>query len=254
MKARNTNGLTTEMRYGEQQSLINAVAKSLGCVAFRPDYHGLDRDGNTVLLYFPEDAEHNLTVDKEPTHYNSRDEAKLFGCTDERYFYRPYFWSFENTDANGMLTLDFANRGRLDLRGSWGWSRHIEGSIKLAYYNKMQIRYVADCGGWLCVKEADDTFNDFNLKRLDAFTMAHERCFIGSINPRKAGDPIYTEYFVGGKINSFACQFAVPNEDKKLAELIEAWRNDDKLPKSVKDAEKITDRVEAIGGELFMWY
>ena len=254
MPRKKDNGLRDNFRYRDQQAFITKVAKSIGCTAFRPNYHGLERDGNTVLLYLPEDEEHNRMVDQQPTQYSSRDEAKMYGCFDERYIYRPYFWSFENTDVNGQLSLEWANHGTIDMRYGTGWQERIEGAIKLAYYNKMQIKYVASRGGWLGVKEADDTFNDLNLKRLEAFTKKNGRCLYGSINGWKPNDPVFTEYKVGEKLNCFACDFAVAKEDAELREMIEAWRGDQKLPKSGKNVEQITDRVEKIGGELFTWY
>lgn len=162
MARKKLNGLTDDYRYGQQQNQINIIARQLGCVVFRPNYHGLERDGNTVLLYLPEDGAHNIKVDKYfadnkivGTPFSSKDEARKFGCTDELYYYRPYFWCFENTDANGTLSLEFANRGKIDLRGS-KWSERLEGEISLAYYRKRQAQYAVACGGWHSIPEADE--------------------------------------------------------------------------------------------------
>ena len=132
---KNGNGLVGMIRYSAQQQYINEIAESIGCVAFRPNYHGDERDGNTVLIYTREDNEHNLQVEEQPTYYNGEEEARMYGCTDERYYLRPYFWSFANTDVNGRITLDFANFGRLDLRGLY-WKRVIYDAIMRAYDNK----------------------------------------------------------------------------------------------------------------------
>lgn len=241
-----------DVRYKEQQEWIDEVIASLGCISFRPESHGRDGDMNTVLAYFPEDAAHNREVDREATHYNCRDEAKLHGCTEERYFYRPPFWRFANTDINGLMDLDYAENGRLDLHGS-DWKDRIEGSVKLAYYRNRQNRYVYEVGGYLNIMEADDTQNDFNRDLIKAFHQAYGRTIMGRINPMKAGEPIFWEY-TGGAIYNFACDFVLQAEDDELRELIQSWRGDQRFPKKCADAGMITSRVNDIGGELFVWY
>ena len=244
------NGMTGEYQYREQQDWIDEVASSLGLVAFRPDYHGKVRDGNTVLVYTREDDAHNRKVDYEPFHYSSRDEAKLYGCTDERYYYRPYIWSFENTDANGKLDFGFANFGRLDLGYLDTWRDVILGSMKLAYYKNKQIQYVKAMGGYGGIREADDIYNDLNISIIKAFQKAYGKALLGNPNPFKDGDPIFWEY--NGK-NTFWSSFVVSREDEKLRDMIRAWRGDTSLPKAWADVNRITKRVEEIGGELLVW-
>lgn len=248
---RGSNGLTNDYRYMEQQMEIDNVARSIGCVAFRPDYHSRKRDGNTVLMYLPEDAEHNRSVDAFTDRGYSRGEAELYHISDPRYIYRDYFWSFENTDANDMLSLDYANRGTLDLRGLDAKNR-IACSIMIPYYRKMQHRYVASRGGWLGLREADDTYNDYNIKRIMAFNGAYGESYIGAINPRHKDDLIFNHY-VGGGTGCFGCDFIVWKKDDELEKLISAWRADRFPLASIKYVERITNRIEAIGGELFTW-
>lgn len=87
--------------YKSQQQYLNEIAEKLGAVCFRPDYHAKSGDKNTVLLYTQENHDYNS---KLPEWSSNAD-------------YRPYFWSFENTDANGFESYEFANHGRIDLRG-----------------------------------------------------------------------------------------------------------------------------------------
>lgn len=61
--------------YTQQQKTLDEIAEKLGVVAYRPSYHGAERDKNTVLFYLKEDEEHNLEVDRQPVRY-SRSEAK----------------------------------------------------------------------------------------------------------------------------------------------------------------------------------
>ena len=61
--------------YTQQQKTLDEIAEKLGVVAYRPSYHGAERDKNTVLFYLKEDEEHNREVDRQPVRY-SRSEAK----------------------------------------------------------------------------------------------------------------------------------------------------------------------------------
>lgn len=253
-KPYNSDAAVTDRRYGEQQTFINETAARLGVVVYRPNYHSSKGDPNTVLLYTREDHAHNCEVEKEPTHYLSREDAKMYGCTDEKYFFRPALWCFQNTDTNGLFTYDFANRGKLKLRDS-NWKQIVEGSIETAYYRKMQMLYVRAAGGYLNIREADTDYNDYNRRIIDGFTKAcGGTAVMGSINPRMPGDPIFWTHRLGGQISNFACGFILPDENQHVRELIEAWRGDEQLPKRTVQADEITQSIENAGGESFIWY
>ena len=101
--------------YTQQQKTLDEIAEKLGVVAYRPSYHGAERDKNTVLFYLKEDEEHNREVDRQPVRY-SRSEAKDRGVNvNSECVYRDHFWSFENSDANGQLDMGWANNGKLNL-------------------------------------------------------------------------------------------------------------------------------------------
>ena len=239
------NGMTDDHRYAVQQKALNDAAHRLGVVAFRPDYHGKQRDGNTVLFYTKEDDAHNREVDKLPTHWGSADEARMYGCTDERYYYRRPFWSFENTDVNGMLSLDFANRGLFDLRGV-DTPTVLESALTLAFCKKKMNAYVACIGGWLDIKEADDIVNDLNREIISNFCKAHKKCFFVTVNGGK-DDPIFTEYH-GEDVKNFACDYIVPKENEHLQALISGWRDG-----TMHDVGRISVAVEYIGGITMVW-
>ena len=95
--------------YTQQQKTLDEIAEKLGVVAYRPSYHGAERDKNTVLFYLKEDEEHNREVDRQPVRY-SRSEAKDRGVNvNSECVYRDHFWSFENSGANGQLDMGWAN-------------------------------------------------------------------------------------------------------------------------------------------------
>ena len=153
--------------YTQQQKTLDEIAEKLGVVAYRPSYHGAERDKNTVLFYLKEDEEHNREVDRQPVRY-SRSEAKDRGVNvNSECVYRDHFWSFENSDANGQLDMGWANNGKLNLR-SLDWKTKLEGSITFAFARKMQFNYVRSTGGYLELREADNTYNDWNREQLRA--------------------------------------------------------------------------------------
>ena len=223
--------------YTQQQKTLDEIAEKLGVVAYRPSYHGAERDKNTVLFYLKEDEEHNREVDRQPVRY-SRSEAKDRGVNvNSECVYRDHFWSFENSDANGQIDMGWANNGKLNLR-SLDWKTKLEGSITFAFARKMQFNYVRSTGGYLELREADKTYNDWNREQLRALKMMHGRLFLGSINfhgdQRKkviAGKEGVYEELLDQMVYNFGCDFAVPTPDKKLEELIRAWNGDERLPK-----------------------
>ena len=154
-----------DIRYTEQTEALNEIAAKLGVVAYRPDYHGSRGDKNTVMFYTPEDEEHNRMVDRQPVHYSRGEAADLRkrGGSEipDQCIYRDSFWNFENSDVNGLFDMSCANRGRVDLRGP-DWKERLEGSIGLVLSRKRQHQYVHMTGGWWELREADETYNDFN--------------------------------------------------------------------------------------------
>ena len=171
----------TDVWYTQQQKTLDEIADKLGVVAYRPNYHGAEGDKNTVLFYLKEDEAHNRKVDRQPVRY-SRSEAKDRGVNvNSECVYRDHFWSFENSDANGQIDMGWANNGKLNLR-SLDWKTKLEGSITFAFARKMQFNYVRSTGGYLELREADKTYNDWNREQLRALKMMHGRLFLGSIN------------------------------------------------------------------------
>lgn len=248
-----------QMRYCLQMICIQHVVSELDAVPYFPSYHGKRGDKNTILLYTKEDEAHNREVDKMDVHYSSKEEAALYHCYQEKYYYRPYFWSFQNDDANGMFTYDFANHGTLDLRGS-EWRHVIRGSIRMAFYNKKQIDHVKSVRGFMNIMEADEMYNDYNRLIISAMFERYPSLYLGQFNEDSSGifkpdygDRILIPVTEGQELPNFCCSFAVPTEDEELIKMIRKWRNG-QLPKSGADASKIQERVYEIGGECFTWF
>lgn len=236
-------------RYISQQNVIDKTALEIGCVVFRPNYHGEHNDKNTVLFYTKEAADFNEELDKK--------ERRGEYVPNEAY--ANSFWVFENTDVNGIGTYDFANRGRLDLRGMRE-ADVIAGAIKLAFFRRKEKELVISAGGYLSVEEANEEYNDLNRKIISAFYQMHGKAFIGFVNyygdtrkdlvERKV--PVYIDY-CGQPVYNFGCSFIVPEADKELAKMIVEW-NAAGTEISGKMVEKITERIEKIGGINLIWY
>lgn len=247
-----------DTRYDIQQAAINEIADKLGVVAYRPSYHGTKGDKNTVLFYSKQDEEHNRMVDLQPVHY-SRSEALDRGIVNGDCVYRDHFWSFENSDANGQLDMDWANYGKLDLGGA-DWATRLEGQIAFRFCRKQQTAYIVAAGGYLGLREADEVYNGFNREQLRALKMMHGRLWLGSINfhddRRKkvaAGEESVYEELLDQKVHNFSCEFAVPAPDKELEEMIRAWNKSDS-PRKAAEFEAMMDRVEQLGGINLLWY
>lgn len=245
----------TDFRYKEQQCFLDELARKLSVVCFRPDYHGEDRDKNTVLFYTKEDAAHNTEVDKQPFQY-SRGQASDLRFCDEKYIYRDHFWAFENTDLNGHLDYGFANFGRLDLRGL-RWRDAIEGSIKLALVKKKQNVYIAASGGILGLRESDETNNDMNREIIEAVKLRYGKAFLGSVNlygeqrERVAsGEESPLEEYGRQKLYNFCADFVVPNDDMELAAMIRRWNGGGES----ELVGRIVNRVQELGGVNLIWY
>lgn len=235
-------------KYREQMQFLRELAEELGVVMFLPEYHAQPRDCNTVLFYFKEDDEYNRKVDKEapPDFPPSND------------MYRRQFWSFENTDCNGLFSHDFANFGRIDLRGLC-WQERLGGAFRLAYYRACQNRHIAASGGVLALREADDTHNDLNRNIIEAFRQFHGgTAFIGSVNyydeDRQkliAGEMGAIRPTAGELVYNFGCDFIIPKFDEGLNEMV---RDFNKGPATAQKATDIMKLVEKLGGISFIWY
>lgn len=244
-------------KYLEQQKTLDEIAEKLGVVCLRPSCHANKRDLNTVLFYTKEDDAYNRAAAEQ--------DAQGFGhevatrqIPDANHTYRRPFWSFENTDQDGRGSLDFANRGTVDLRTT-RWKEALEGHVRLALIRKRQALYVASVGGYLELQEADNTYNDMNREMIEAYKMAHGVEFFGSINfydeERQkiiAGEKSIYEEYTGQEVFNFHCGFAVPCKDEELERMIREWNKG--MPNTRVKIEKITSRIDKLGGIHFVWF
>ena len=125
-----------------------------------------------------------------------------------------------------------------------------------------QHNYLAQTGGVLALREADDVYNDMNREQIEAFKNAHGTAFLGKINfydeeRRRIASKqqsVYVEY-VGQLVYNFGCAFVVPEKDEVLEALIQDWNTDKKTAAECHGLiDKIMNRIEAIGGVNFVWY
>lgn len=249
---RNMN-VTMDPRYQEQMKILRSIAQSEGVVLLCPDYHATKGDCNTVLFYTAKDHAYNEVVIEQH-----------FGNPPMDALKRPFF-TFENTDVNGQFSYDFANRGKIDLRGlkTW-WGERLRGHVKLSLLIEKQTDYIRSQGGIWNIREADQEYNDLNREIIDAANMAYGKIYLGNINyyghQRErivAGiEDVFKEY-TGELVYNFGCCFCIPNmKDEKLRELIRQWNSaQDPAKGPVKmDPEPMHNRIHELGGFSFVWF
>ena len=254
------NMMSNDIRYTQQTEALNEIAGKFGVVTCRPDRSG---SRNTVLFYTEEDVEHNHLVDQQPTRYRWKeaDDIRRRDGTQipAECIYRDCFWSFENSDTDDRFNLDYANKGKLDLRCP-DWKERLEGHIGVALLRKRQFQYVRMSGGWGALREADEQYNSFNRSIIAYMKKAHGHLYLGNVNyydeQREqilAGKGSVYEEYTGQEIYDFSYTFAVPTKDASLEEMIRSW-NKGTLPLSTKQVDQITHRIDEIGGENFIWF
>lgn len=237
----------SDYRYNAQMNTLRKVADELGVVMYMPNYHRDKGDKNTVLFYLKEDHDYNERVDKEYPNLSqsTRDEM-----------YRHYFWSFSNTDRNGELSYDFANHGRLDLRGT-DYAMRLTSAVELAYYRRLQNVYIRTKDGVLSLNEADDFYNDQNRLIIRKFFECYQNAWVGKFNEydfERAekianGTEKPLKKYEGNFIHNSEIDFIVNRDDDVLNSLIREYQ----LRKDGNGCDEIYDRIEIIGGIVFLW-
>lgn len=230
-----------DSRYVRQQQFLRELCEKNGWVYFRPNYHAQDTDCNTVMIYRREDEEYNKALE-------ARGFGEFYIAGQRTNSFRDPFFTFANTDVNGRGDLNFANFGTIDLRWT-NWQTRLEGAVKLGLAKRIQNNYIALCGGILSIREADDTYNDFNRSIIEAYRMKNGgKAYIGRVNGEK-DEPILTEY-VGQMVYNFGCDFVIPTEDVELVALIKK-KNEDGA--SMETLRAIQRRIDSLKGEHFHW-
>lgn len=115
-------------------------------------------------------------------------------------------------------------------------------------------------GGYLGIRECDDTYNDWNRKIIDAYRERYGAAYLGRINysgnqrQRIAdGTESVFEAYTGQPLYNFCCDFCVSAPDRTLEELIRHWNNA-AVPLSEKKVDAIMDRIQVLCGQTFIWY
>lgn len=97
-------------RYKLQQDALNKIAEQLDVYAWYPVDHSDPQEKNPVLLYLKSDYKENQAISAEA------EKPSLFYHQPGSKQFRVPFLYFENTDANGAMSYDFAFDGQVDLR------------------------------------------------------------------------------------------------------------------------------------------
>lgn len=139
------------------------------------------------------------------------------------------------------------------------WFDKLYYDIRYATLCRQQNIYLKKTGGVLEPREADDTYNDFNRRIIEAFREKHGRAYLGNVNfydedRRKIvayEKSPFTEY-KGEKVFNFGAAFIIPKADETLEEMIRRWNTPDENTAANLDA--IMNRIEWLGGKNLIWY
>ena len=127
---------------------------------------------------------------------------------------------------------------------------------RLSQVIQEERQYALANGGYLGIREADDTYNSINVNIVAAIKNQYGHAFIGNINFSDieridvcAGRMSVFKEYVGQRLYTGCCQFCVPTKDHVLEMLIRQYNTDG----SKMDPKQIFDRIEKIHGEPIYW-
>lgn len=176
-------------------------------------------------------------------------------CATKAYWNDPR--GLADNKGHGSLSMRCAHSGTLDLC-SPDWKERLEGHFKFALAKQFQHQHIRSSGGWLEVRESDDTHNDLNRELLAAMKQIYGHVYLGNVNyydERReqicTGKASVYEEYTGQKIFNFHCSFAVPVKDDRLEQMIRDWN---KGTASGQSVEQIMERIDELGGEHFIWF
>ena len=240
---------THDIRYRNLMEEITHICLELDICVYKPDYHCKENDAATVLLYTPAALKYNAQVDKE--HFGTPPQA----------LYEPYICSLEFTDVNGHITLDFANRGKIDLRYADAITR-LAGYIRCQYAVYQQKKHIVAHGGIENIREADDEYNNLTREMAVAFSLWHPKVCFGNINHYgnereeivRANSGVFHSHPTNSTLQTFQYAFCIPEANDKLERAIVAWNSSDVLgDKAYQPISEITADILRLGGMMLDW-
>lgn len=113
----------------------------------------------------------------------------------------------------------------------------------LEQLNTIENNYILQHGGILNITEGNWKQNTISRNKIKALKNQYGTCFLGKINLCSKDESILTEY-KKGMVYNFGCNFAIPEYDQKLVDLIKQHN---------KDINKIYGRVERLNGIVINW-
>lgn len=172
---------------------------------------------------------------------------QCMNCDEDLYSIETHKGEHHTDEQFNQLCLDTEALLELDYKQTFDDACSVaeKEENELLGLQSQQNLYAASIGGLLALREADETWNDFNRDIIKAFARKHPRCVLGSFYAT-----MQTPY-TGQKIYNFGCDFILPEEDEILRLLIEgrllAGHTD------MASIMKVQNRIKTTGGIVFIW-
>lgn len=170
---------------------------------------------------------------------------QCMNCDEDLYSIETHKGEFHTEDELNQLLLDTEALLELDGETSNKAQENIPSETRLDTLRYLQNSYASSIGGLAELKEADDTWNEYNVEIIKEFAKLHPNCMLGKFNESK-----FTPY-TGQRIYNFDCDFIVPAEDAELQRLLK--NRNDKGYTDLSSVMKIQSRIKGTGGMVFIW-
>lgn len=170
---------------------------------------------------------------------------QCMNCDEDLYSTEVHRGKPTTKDELNQLLLDTQVLLELDGKMHNETEESTPSEIRLEELRHLQCLYAASIGGLMELREADGTWNEYNVKIIKEFAKLHPGCVLGKFNESEL-----TPY-TGQKIYNFGCDFIIPAEDERLQELLKK-RNDEGY-RDLSSLMKIQKRIKTTGGLVFIW-
>jgi len=121
--------------------------------------------------------------------------------------------------------------------------------------NYIECLFITNHGGVSGITEFDQEQNTISRNKIRAYKNEFGVCYLGKINKYDNSEPILEEY-IRGIVYNFEYDFAIPEYNSEIAEMIEQYNkpkeqfNSKHIMNSIKD---IYNKIDELNGIFLRW-